>query len=272
MLTILDMINRSLGYFNVNTKLKNQAYVVVGFFGEFYLFYVAFRLLKNGAYVRGLLFMLAFLALMYFVVLNFIYFFTDKKAKFDISPKIEKLLGGPRLTEAERLAKELGKSSNIPANGLFSNDQILPADVAINDHEQANLRCIVKQLVREDILEADYGRRSEKKILKRSRREDESTQKLVENQVVPYFELVPTGGRLEIFIGLNKMERLAVGHLSSVGLTDVKSAQEDYHIYLANVFITGGPEKFAGRSDTTIEHDRPYELNVKVAYKGKDEK
>jgi len=78
MLTILDMINRSLSYFNVNTKLKNQAYVVVGFFGEFYLFYVAFRLLKNQAYVRGLLFMLAFAALMYFVVLNFIYYFTDK--------------------------------------------------------------------------------------------------------------------------------------------------------------------------------------------------
>ena len=78
MLTILDMINRSLGYFNVNTKLKNQAYVVVGFFGEFYLFYVAFRLLKNGAYVRGLLFMLAFMELMYFVVLNFIYFYTRR--------------------------------------------------------------------------------------------------------------------------------------------------------------------------------------------------
>ncbi|CUS25701.1 hypothetical protein FC70_GL000904 [Paucilactobacillus oligofermentans DSM 15707 = LMG 22743] len=271
MLTILDMINRSLSYFNVNTKLKNQAYVVVGFFGEFYLFYVAFRLLKNQAYVRGLLFMLAFAALMYFVVLNFIYYFTDKKAKFDISPKIEKLLGGPKLTEAERLAHQQG-NMNVPANGLFVNDQILPADVAINDHEQANLKRVVKQLIRENILQADYGHRTEKEIVKRSRKEDESTQKLVENQTVPYFELVPTGGRLEIFIGLNRMERLAVGHLTSVGLTDIKSAQEDYHIFLANVFITGGPEKFAGRSDATIEHDRPYELNVKVAYKGKDDK
>ena len=38
--------------------------------------------------------MLVFLALIYFITLNVIYYFTNKTAKYDLSPRIEKLLGG----------------------------------------------------------------------------------------------------------------------------------------------------------------------------------
>lgn len=94
MFSILDMINHALGYVNVNVKIKNQIYIGIGIAGNLYLGYVAIRLMQNGAWLRGILYMLVFLALIYFITLNVIYYFTNKTAKYDLSPKIEKLLGG----------------------------------------------------------------------------------------------------------------------------------------------------------------------------------
>ncbi|WP_137597061.1 DUF6681 family protein [Paucilactobacillus kaifaensis] len=267
MLSFLDMINHSLGYFNVNSKLKNQIYTAVGFVGDWYLFYVAIRFFINHAWLRGFLFMLAFIALMYAVAMNVIYYFTDKTTKLDPSPKIEKLLGGRRVGEENRKVQPV--SPNIPANGLFENDQVLPATVAVNEHEQANLNRVVKQLIEHNLLIADYNQMSEKEIINYNRKEKRSVPALRPDQTVPYFELVPTGSRLEVYIGMNQMERLAVGHLTSVGLTEVVTARKNYKLFLANVFITDGPEKIAGRSQTTIVKEHEYGLNVKVAYKTK---
>lgn len=265
MLTFLDMINHSLGYFNVNSKLKNQIYTVVGFVGDFYLLYVTVRLFQNGVWLRGILFAFAFLALMYAVAMNFIYYFTNKTTKLDPSPKIEKLLGGRRVGEREQ-EKKVGPE--IPANGLFTNDNILPADVAINNHEQANLRKVVKQLIDNNLLVADYSHLSEKEIVND---EEEPVPALNSGQTVPYFELVQIGSRLEIYVGMNQMERLAVGHLASVGLTTIETAQKNYQLFLANVFIEGGPVKMSGRSKNALKRDQPYTLSVKVAYKTKSQ-
>ena len=88
MFSILGMINSYIGYFNMNATLKNRIYTVVGGVGNFYLLYVAYRFFANGFIVRGLLFILAFLALLYFTYLNILYFFTeDRVSKLDISPK-----------------------------------------------------------------------------------------------------------------------------------------------------------------------------------------
>ena len=76
MFSILGMINSYIGYFNMNATLKNRIYTVVGGVGNFYLLYVAYRFFANGFIVRGLLFILAFLALLYFTYLNILYFFT----------------------------------------------------------------------------------------------------------------------------------------------------------------------------------------------------
>lgn len=268
MLSILDMINHGLGYFNLNVKLKNRIYTAIGFVGQWYLIYVAVRLLHNGVWLRGVLYLLVFVLLLYFSVLNVLYYFTAKTTKFDISPKIEKLMGGPR---KEDLKKDQATSAApmIPANGLFTNDQILPANVAVNEHEQANLKRVVNQLIDAQVLLDDYGALDERQIIRQNRETGEPVPALRPDQPIPYFELVPTGARLEIYIGLNQMERLAVGHITSVGLTEVTTARKNYQLYLANVFISGGPVKIAGRSDATLVSEEPYELNVKVAYKTK---
>ncbi|KRM13044.1 DUF6681 family protein [Paucilactobacillus suebicus] len=269
MLSLLDMINHSLGYFNLNVKLKNRLYTVIGFVGQWYLLYVAIRLLQNGKLLRGSLYTIVFILIFYFSVLNIIYYFTNKRSKFDISPKIEKLMGGPRKEDLQQENNVQNTAPVIPANGLFTDDQILPADVVTNEHEKANLKRVVKQMIEAEVLLNDYNGMSESEIISQNRETGEAIPALRPEQPIPYFELVPTGARLEIYVGINQMERLAVGHITSVGLTEVSTARKNYKLYLANVFISGGPVKIAGRSDSTIVSEEPYDLNVKVAYKTK---
>ena len=93
MLTVLDLINHYLGYFTTNSKTKGRIYTVVGAGGVWYLLYLAYRFFVNGHWLRGALIAAVFLLLLYFVILNIIYYFTKHTSKWDVSPRIEKLLG-----------------------------------------------------------------------------------------------------------------------------------------------------------------------------------
>ena len=42
---------------------------------------------------------------------------------------------------------------------------------------------------------------------------------------------------------------------------------DKYQLYLATVVVTGGPNKIAGRSGSTILTEEDYGLQVQVAYK-----
>ena len=77
MFSILGLINTWIGYINMNVKIKNRVYTIVGGVGNFYLLYVAWRFFANGFIGRGLLFILAFLVLLYFTYLNAIYWFKN---------------------------------------------------------------------------------------------------------------------------------------------------------------------------------------------------
>ena len=53
MFNFLSIISSYLGYINVNVKLKNRIYTVLGALGNLYLLYVALRFFANGFYFRG---------------------------------------------------------------------------------------------------------------------------------------------------------------------------------------------------------------------------
>lgn len=80
MFSLLDMINHYLGYVNLNVKLKNRIYTVLGVIGDIYLLYVSIRWIQNGYALRGSLILLVALILAYFTVMNVFYYFTEKKA------------------------------------------------------------------------------------------------------------------------------------------------------------------------------------------------
>ena len=83
MFSLLDMINGSLGYFNLSVKIKNRIYVGLAFFGDLYLIYVTFMLLKNQSWLRGFLYFLAVVGVTYYLYLNAVYYFLGKTSRFD---------------------------------------------------------------------------------------------------------------------------------------------------------------------------------------------
>lgn len=272
MFSILDMINHALGYVNVNVKIKNQIYIGIGIAGNLYLGYVAIRLMQNGAWLRGILYMLVFLALIYFITLNVIYYFTNKTAKYDLSPRIEKLLGGKpkEALAAEKQAQQSQQQPYIPANGIFDGQELLPATVKTSSAEQENVHQIVDQLQAANIVRLDYGGLTDDAIIQQAQATGEPVYAIGQGIQIPFSQLKLENHRLVIYAGINQMDQSPVGHITKVGLTDVHDAHEDYKLYLASTVITGGMSKIAGRT-SAIEQPGDYQVTAQVAYEGRED-
>ncbi len=253
MFSFLDMINSSLSYFNLDTKLKSRIYIGIAAAGDIYLVYVTFRLFANHVWMRAFLYCLAMLAITYFLYLNFVFYFLGRTSQFDfLSPRFAKVTGqkfdtasgNPSFAAQQQLAQELANNSN----GVFNGADTIPAVVAIDDHEQRNLQAIVDRLLKEGIFVNDYSGLSDREIVEQYAQTNRPVPALNARSVPPYFELVhdQLRHRLEIYIGMNQMERRAVGHIVKIGLTDAATAHHRYQIYLANLAVVGGPNKIPG--------------------------
>lgn len=269
MFSILGMINSYIGYFNMNATLKNRIYTIVGGVGNFYLLYVAYRFFANGFIVRGLLFILAFLALLYFTYLNILYFFTeDRVSKIDISPKVEKMLG-VKITDT-RAAENAGVASGfMQTNGIFKDEEFLPSTLRTNHKQRENLQKVVAQLEQVGYLQLDFGGAKDKELFKKAKSGDRFFA-LNEPVALPYYELREVNGKLLVYGGVNQIERQELGEVTQVGLLRGIEALKRYRLSLAAVALTGGPYKFAGRS-TMMQKDEPYRLEIQIAYRPKEE-
>lgn len=274
MFSFLDMINSSLSYFNLDTKLKSRIYIGIAAAGDIYLVYVTFRLFANHVWMRAFLYCLAMLAITYFLYLNFVFYFLGRTSQFDfLSPRFAKVTGqkfdtasgNPSFAAQQQLAQELANNSN----GVFNGADTIPAVVAIDDHEQRNLQAIVDRLLKEGIFVNDYSGLSDREIVEQYAQTNRPVPALNARSVPPYFELVhdQLRHRLEIYIGMNQMERRAVGHIVKIGLTDAATAHHRYQIYLANLAVVGGPNKIPGRRGSTMMTTADYGLNAQVAYR-----
>ena len=269
MFSILGMINSYIGYFNMNATLKNRIYTIVGGVGNFYLLYVAYRFFANGFIVRGLLFILAFLALLYFTYLNILYFFTeDRVSKLDISPKVEKMLG-VKIPDT-RAAENAGVASGfMQTNGIFKDEEFLPSTLRTNHKQRENLQKVVAQLEQVGYLQLDFGGAKDKELFKKAKSGDRFFA-LNEPVALPYYELREVNGKLLVYGGVNQIERQELVEVTQVGLLRGIEALKRYRLSLAAVALTGGPYKFAGRS-TMMQKDEPYRLEIQIAYRPKEE-
>lgn len=267
MFSLLGMINSYIGYFNMNATLKNRIYTVVGGVGNFYLLYVAYRFFANGFIGRGLLFILAFLALLYFTYLNVLYFFTeDRVSKFDVSPKVEKLLG-VKIPDT-RAAEKASAPGFVQTNGIFKDEEFLPSTLRTDHKQRENLQKIVAQLEQVGYLQLDFG--GEDKELFRKAKNGDRFFALSEPVALPYFELREVNGKLMVYGGVNQIERQELGEVTQVGLLHGIEAMKRYRLSLATAALSGGPYKFAGRS-TMMQKDEPYKLEIQVAYRPKED-
>lgn len=253
----------------MNATLKNRIYTIVGGVGNFYLLYVAYRFFANGFIVRGLLFILAFLALLYFTYLNILYFFTeDRVSKIDISPKVEKMLG-VKIPDT-RAAENAGVASGfMQTNGIFKDEEFLPSTLRTNHKQRENLQKVVAQLEQVGYLQLDFGGAKDKELFKKAKSGDRFFA-LNEPVALPYYELREVNGKLLVYGGVNQIERQELGEVTQVGLLRGIEALKRYRLSLAAVALTGGPYKFAGRS-TMMQKDEPYRLEIQIAYRPKEE-
>lgn len=260
----------------MNVKIKNRVYTVVGGIGNFYLLYVAWRFFANGFIGRGLLFILAFLVLLYFTYLNAIYWFTEKKAKWDISPKIENALGiKPKDPEEEARKKvaRMRQAGFVQTNGIFDENQdFLPAEITTSEAELANIQIVADSLKKINYLHLDYDGKSKNTIFKEIKSDGKVRYALGETpQALPYFELKNVEGKLVIYGGINQIESYQLGTVKTIGLMPASEAAKKYHIYLATVVLTGGPFMIAGRS-TAMEDNEPFRIDAKIAYTSRGKK
>ncbi|QZN92816.1 hypothetical protein KZE55_08645 [Limosilactobacillus panis] len=277
MFSFLDMINSSLSYFNLDVKLKSRIYIGIATLGDIYLVYVTFRLFINHVWMRAFLYCLAMVAITYFLYLNFVYYFLGRTSKLDyFSPRFAKITGQkfgntePKDNGQQQLAQVMANQSN----GLFTGDNTIPAVVKIDSYEQHNLQEVVNQLVDNGIFANDFNGLDDNQVIDKYSETGKPVQALNTNAVPPYFELVhdKIRHRLEIYIGINQMERRAVGHIIRIGLTDVRDAHQKYRIYLAGLLVTDGPNKIPGRRGSTILTTADYHLQAQVAYRERDER
>lgn len=261
-----------MGYFNINAKLKNRIYIVIAFLGDLYLIYVTTRLFINGAWVRGLLYCFAVILITYCLYINAVYYYLDRNSKIDfLSPWLSKITGvAPSASDSNKSTSETATINNA-SNGYFVDQDIISAQVEIDSHEQRNLQKVVQQLLDNGFFVAEYDGLSDAQIANAAA-DGNPVSALNSQQTPPYYELYHDKRmrRLEIYIGLNQMEKLAVGHISQVGLTDVHTANQQFELYLASLYVTGGPYKVAGRRGSTILMDGEYGLIANVAYQDRN--
>lgn len=266
MLSALDLINHYLGYLNVNPKLKGRIYTVLAAVGSSYILYLAYSYLSNKAYVRGSLILLAFIGILYFTAVNFFYYFTDKAPKWDVSPKIAKVLGTPQ--EAADEAVPAGGVQFVPSNGLYASNEVLPATLKLDPGMEAELATIASQITQSHLADNNYDGLSENQQMNLLSQGQTKVYATGDGAPLPYYRLEQDTDGLAIYGAINEMSAKRLGVVTEVGLQPIADAAKKYNLYVATAVIKGGLAHVKGRAGLTEIQD-PYELHVELAYKPK---
>jgi len=207
---------------------------------------------------------------LYFAYLNTVYYFTNKKAPFDISPKIEKLLHmKPKEAEMDQPKRTLG-GRNIPANGYFDEKKILPGKLTSTPLEQENIQHLATRLQQNQLLQMDYSGLGDREITEQTRQSGKPVYASGPGALIPYFEMQTENNQLVVYAGMNQAEKERVGVVSTVGLQNVADVRDQIELYLANATLVGGPFKVLGRT-SVIEQANDFQVAVQLAYKHQDD-
>lgn len=260
MFTVLDLVNHYLGYFTTNSKTKGRIYTVVAAGGVWYLLYLAYRFFANGRYLRGMFIASLFVLLLYFVILNILYYFTQQTTKWDVSPHIEKILGGPHLEEDTK--KE---SIIVPGNGIYQSQNVMTGVIESDNIQQSHVTTLAQELKQLGMMNSDYGHLGEQ-----AQRQIIAQRDVIfanhPGTLLPYFDMVVTAeGETKIMGGVNQLQAHDLGTLTMVGMTPTNQALSHYRLALASVLITGGSGHQATRTELS-DIERPYKIQAVVAY------
>ncbi|GAA2900526.1 DUF6681 family protein [Enterococcus pseudoavium] len=92
LLDIINGLNKFLGFLDISPKYSNRAYTLLSIIPTVYILRIIYGLWLNQNYLQLILYGLVFIGLVYFIILNFSYYFLDKNLKGDITQLFVKYL------------------------------------------------------------------------------------------------------------------------------------------------------------------------------------
>lgn len=89
---LLTNIGKFLNYLNINPRLQNKIMTIISVFPTLYILRIVRGYFSNGNYIKGSIYLIIFIILTYFIIINFVYYFKNKKVKWDVTNLIEDIV------------------------------------------------------------------------------------------------------------------------------------------------------------------------------------
>lgn len=125
MITILDEINKILSYLNINSKYLNRAYVIVSILPIGFLLKSLIDM-RNSINTLYILYVFAFVLIIYFWILNFMYYFLNKNTLFDITQLLAKKMPDEMFNHDMEPTRTNSKSSSLSVDQEILPIQYIP--------------------------------------------------------------------------------------------------------------------------------------------------
>ncbi|MDT2834924.1 hypothetical protein P7H70_12835 [Vagococcus carniphilus] len=222
---LLTNIGKFLNYLNINPRLQNKIMTVVSVFPTLYILRIVRGYFSNKNYFKGSIYLIIFIVLTYFIILNFVYYFKNKKVKWDVTNMIEDIVPEDVTFDADNIIEIKATA----AHGIQGKK--LPLIFNENSH------IIIEQVVDELI---------EQKII--------TVQDLSKNDyLIDKYELIPFYKirKQTLFIGSSYSDMKEVAKIEL--LDDADS------LVPLGVFVLGGTYQVEG-----ITYKEPYTIQLRI--------
>lgn len=164
LLDVINGLNKFLGFLDISPKYSNRAYTLLSIIPTVYILRIVYGLWLNQNYIQLVIYSLVFIGLVYFIVLNFFYYFLDKNLKGDITQLFVKYLPDDAFNiqneESKKKKKVFEQTEEVPVDFNEDYQLILVENIqALIEGQEITTRDLTKQegfLIEENTLYPYY--------------------------------------------------------------------------------------------------------------------
>lgn len=164
LLDVINGLNKFLGFLDISPKYSNRAYTLLSIIPTVYILRIVYGLWLNQNYIQLVIYSLVFIGLVYFIVLNFFYYFLDKNLKGDITQLFVKYLPDDAFNiqneESKKKKKIFEQAAEVPVDFNEDYQLILVENIqALIEGQEITTRDLTKQegfLIEENTLYPYY--------------------------------------------------------------------------------------------------------------------
>ena len=150
LLDVINGLNKFLGFLDISPKYSNRAYTLLSIIPTVYILRIVYGLWLNQNYIQLVIYSLVFIGLVYFIVLNFFYYFLDKNLKGDITQLFVKYLPDDAFNiqneESKKKKKVFEQTEEVPVDFNEDYQLILVENIqALIEGQEITTRDLTKQ-------------------------------------------------------------------------------------------------------------------------------